>query len=85
MLIMYSPIRSLIEAGFGADKRADVRLYYGARNLSRMAYQVFSLSCYSESLVYFLEKALMEHSLIRFALLFSSVLFNLVFFPKTFL
>ncbi|KAL8035036.1 hypothetical protein ABFX02_12G070900 [Erythranthe guttata] len=34
-----SPIRSLIEAGFGADKRADVRLYYGARNLSRMAYQ----------------------------------------------
>ncbi|KAI3467028.1 hypothetical protein Pfo_023691 [Paulownia fortunei] len=34
-----SPIRSLIEAGFGADKRADVRLYYGARNLNRMAYQ----------------------------------------------
>lgn len=34
-----SPIRSLIEAGFGADKRADVRLYYGARNLKRMAYQ----------------------------------------------
>lgn len=34
-----SPIRSLIEAGFGADKRADVRLYYGARNLERMAYQ----------------------------------------------
>ncbi|XP_073049940.1 fruit protein pKIWI502 [Primulina eburnea] len=34
-----SPIRSLIEAGFGADKRADVRLYYGARNLDRMAYQ----------------------------------------------
>lgn len=34
-----SPIRSLIEAGFGADKRSDVRLYYGARNLKRMAYQ----------------------------------------------
>ncbi|KAG8366685.1 hypothetical protein BUALT_Bualt17G0105200 [Buddleja alternifolia] len=34
-----SPIRSLIEAGFGADKRSDVRLYYGARNLDRMAYQ----------------------------------------------
>ncbi|KAL0296669.1 UNVERIFIED_CONTAM: Fruit protein [Sesamum radiatum] len=35
----HSPIRSLIEAGFGADKRSDVRLYYGARNLNRMAYQ----------------------------------------------
>ncbi|KAL6566361.1 hypothetical protein OROGR_001976 [Orobanche gracilis] len=34
-----SPIRSLIEAGFRADRRSDVRLYYGARNLSRMAYQ----------------------------------------------
>ncbi|KAJ8570212.1 hypothetical protein K7X08_006789 [Anisodus acutangulus] len=34
-----SPIRSLIEAGFGAYKRSDVRLYYGARNLKRMAYQ----------------------------------------------
>ncbi|KAD0410225.1 hypothetical protein E3N88_44310 [Mikania micrantha] len=34
-----SPIRSLIESGFSADKRADVRLYYGARNLQRMAYQ----------------------------------------------
>ncbi|KAL9251860.1 Fruit protein pKIWI502-like protein, partial [Drosera capensis] len=34
-----SPIRSLIEFGFGADKRSDVRLYYGARNLKRMAYQ----------------------------------------------
>lgn len=34
-----SPIRSLIESGFGADKRSDVRLYYGARNLKRMAYQ----------------------------------------------
>jgi NAD(P)H-flavin reductase len=34
-----SPIRSLIEAGFGADERSDVRLYYGARNLERMAYQ----------------------------------------------
>ncbi|CAN4124913.1 unnamed protein product [Withania somnifera] len=34
-----SPIRSLIEAGFCADKRSDVRLYYGARNLKRMAYQ----------------------------------------------
>ncbi|XP_052187171.1 fruit protein pKIWI502 [Diospyros lotus] len=34
-----SPIRSLIESGFGANKRPDVRLYYGARNLQRMAYQ----------------------------------------------
>ncbi|KAG8382831.1 hypothetical protein BUALT_Bualt05G0119300 [Buddleja alternifolia] len=34
-----SPIRSLIESGFSADKRSDVRLYYGARNLNRMAYQ----------------------------------------------
>ncbi|KAL9249308.1 Fruit protein pKIWI502-like protein [Drosera capensis] len=34
-----SPIRSLIEFGFSADKRSDVRLYYGARNLQRMAYQ----------------------------------------------
>lgn len=35
-----SPIRSLIETGFSADERSDVRLYYGARNLNRMAYQV---------------------------------------------
>ncbi|KAI4313851.1 hypothetical protein L6164_026798 [Bauhinia variegata] len=34
-----SPIRSLIESGFGASGRSDVRLYYGARNLQRMAYQ----------------------------------------------
>ncbi|KAJ6910719.1 hypothetical protein NC652_021390 [Populus alba x Populus x berolinensis] len=34
-----SPIRSLIESGFNADKRSDVRLYYGARNLKRMAYR----------------------------------------------
>ncbi|KAI3733894.1 hypothetical protein L6452_13352 [Arctium lappa] len=34
-----SPIRSLIESGFSADQRSDVRLYYGARNLQRMAYQ----------------------------------------------
>ncbi|KAL5726624.1 hypothetical protein ACHQM5_009653 [Ranunculus cassubicifolius] len=34
-----SPIRSLIESGFGADKRSDVRLYYGARSVQRMAYQ----------------------------------------------
>ncbi|EPS72052.1 hypothetical protein M569_02710 [Genlisea aurea] len=34
-----SPIRALIETGFDADKRSDVRLYYGARNLTRMAYQ----------------------------------------------
>ncbi|XP_020251783.1 fruit protein pKIWI502-like [Asparagus officinalis] len=34
-----SPIRSLIESGFNASKRSDVRLYYGARNLQRMAYQ----------------------------------------------
>ncbi len=35
-----SPIHSLLEAGFDARKRRDVRLYYGARNLDRMAYQV---------------------------------------------
>lgn len=34
-----SPIRSLIESGFSANKRSDVRLYYGATNLKRMAYQ----------------------------------------------
>ncbi|PKI59785.1 hypothetical protein CRG98_019791 [Punica granatum] len=34
-----SPIRSLIESGFDASKRSDVRLYYGAMNLHRMAYQ----------------------------------------------
>ncbi|KAL6193321.1 hypothetical protein ACLB2K_034405 [Fragaria x ananassa] len=34
-----SPIRSLIESGFNADKRSDVKLFYGARNLDRMAYQ----------------------------------------------
>ncbi|URE42858.1 fruit protein [Musa troglodytarum] len=34
-----SPIRSLIESGFNANERSDVRLYYGARNLQRMAYQ----------------------------------------------
>ncbi|XP_057485827.1 fruit protein pKIWI502-like, partial [Actinidia eriantha] len=34
-----SPIRSLIESGFSANKRPDVRLYYGARNLQIMAYQ----------------------------------------------
>lgn len=38
--LMFSPIRSLIESGFSADKRSDVRLYYGVRNLQRMAYQV---------------------------------------------
>lgn len=44
-----SPIRSLIETGFGADRRSDVRLYYGARNLKRMAYQVwFFLSLVSK-------------------------------------
>jgi hypothetical protein len=38
--LVFSPIRSLIESGIGASKRSDVRLYYGARNLKRMAYQV---------------------------------------------
>ncbi|GAB2258665.1 hypothetical protein Droror1_Dr00014825 [Drosera rotundifolia] len=32
-----SPIRSLMKFGFGAGKRSDVRFYYGARNLKRMA------------------------------------------------
>lgn len=34
-----SPIRSVIEHGFDANKRADVRLYYGAGDLNQMAYQ----------------------------------------------
>eukprot|EP00250_Pteridium_aquilinum_P012971 c21054_g1_i1 orf=322-1368(+) len=34
-----SPVRSLIEAGFDAHKRSDVRLYYGTKNLQWMAYQ----------------------------------------------
>nr|XP_019707262.1 fruit protein pKIWI502-like [Elaeis guineensis] len=34
------PIRLLIELGFNANKRSDVRLYYGARKLQRIAYQV---------------------------------------------
>ncbi|CAL4887763.1 unnamed protein product [Urochloa decumbens] len=34
-----STIRSLVEFGFGADERSDVRLYYGARSLKTMAYQ----------------------------------------------
>ncbi|KAJ3692392.1 hypothetical protein LUZ60_012742 [Juncus effusus] len=34
-----SAIRSLIESDFVKDKKADVRLYYGARNLQIMAYQ----------------------------------------------
>ncbi|KAF6172321.1 hypothetical protein GIB67_024943 [Kingdonia uniflora] len=38
-MLFCSPIRSLIESGFGADQRSDVRLYYGATNLQRMAYQ----------------------------------------------
>jgi hypothetical protein len=33
-----------MEAGFDAHKRQDVRLYYGARNLGRMAYQVHAES-----------------------------------------
>ncbi|GFZ21449.1 FAD/NAD(P)-binding oxidoreductase [Actinidia rufa] len=38
-----SPVRSLIETGFSAHKRSDVRLYYGAENLQRMAYQTLLL------------------------------------------
>uniref|UniRef100_A0A0E0JDE8 FAD-binding FR-type domain-containing protein n=1 Tax=Oryza punctata TaxID=4537 RepID=A0A0E0JDE8_ORYPU len=34
-----SPIRSLIESGFGRNENIDVRLFYGVRNLQRMAYQ----------------------------------------------
>lgn len=40
MIVQDSPIRSLLESGFDAGKRKDVRLYYGARNLDRMSYQV---------------------------------------------
>ena len=39
-VLICSTIWSLIESGFSAGKRSDVRLYYGARNLQRMAYQV---------------------------------------------
>ncbi|PRQ25553.1 hypothetical protein RchiOBHm_Chr6g0284911 [Rosa chinensis] len=35
-----SPIGSLIESGFNADKRSDVKLFYGIRNLDNMAYQI---------------------------------------------
>jgi len=34
-----SPIRSLIESDINADESSNVTLYYGARNLDRMAYQ----------------------------------------------
>ncbi|XP_044352667.1 fruit protein pKIWI502, partial [Triticum aestivum] len=34
-----SPIRSLIESGFGENEKIDVSLFYGVRNLQRMAYQ----------------------------------------------
>eukprot|EP00252_Welwitschia_mirabilis_P005932 TRINITY_DN16521_c0_g1_i1.p1 TRINITY_DN16521_c0_g1~~TRINITY_DN16521_c0_g1_i1.p1 ORF type:complete len:351 (-),score=35.58 TRINITY_DN16521_c0_g1_i1:442-1494(-) len=34
-----SPIRALLEHGLDADRRSNVMLYYGARNLKRMAYQ----------------------------------------------
>uniref|UniRef100_A0A0D9Y2K3 FAD-binding FR-type domain-containing protein n=1 Tax=Oryza glumipatula TaxID=40148 RepID=A0A0D9Y2K3_9ORYZ len=34
-----SPIRSLIESGFGENENIDVKLFYGVRNLQRMAYQ----------------------------------------------
>ncbi|BBG94512.1 hypothetical protein Prudu_002818 [Prunus dulcis] len=44
-----SPIRSLIESGFSADTRSDVKLFYGARNLDRMAYQVLRLCQYYHS------------------------------------
>lgn len=53
-ILMCSPIRSLIESGFSAAKRSDVRLYYGARNLKRMAYQVGQGFPRSYAQVYFL-------------------------------
>ncbi|CAO2174396.1 unnamed protein product [Urochloa humidicola] len=34
-----SPIRSLIESGFVEDHKAGISLFYGVRNLQRMAYQ----------------------------------------------
>lgn len=33
------PVRSLIKTGFSANKRSDVRLYYGVKNLQTLAYQ----------------------------------------------
>lgn len=55
LILIGSPIRSLIESGFGASKRSDVRLYYGARNVQRMAYQVFLLCC--EAIIIFILKS----------------------------
>ena len=42
-----SPIRSLIESGFVENNKTGVSLFYGVRNLQRMAYQVglCQLSC----------------------------------------
>ncbi|XP_037418774.1 fruit protein pKIWI502-like [Triticum dicoccoides] len=34
-----SPIRALIESGFSASERADVRLYYAAKDMQSMPYQ----------------------------------------------
>ncbi|KAI5009325.1 hypothetical protein ZWY2020_011462 [Hordeum vulgare] len=34
-----SPIRALIESGFSASQRADVRLYYAAKDMQSMPYQ----------------------------------------------
>ncbi|PRQ18259.1 hypothetical protein RchiOBHm_Chr7g0204021 [Rosa chinensis] len=37
--LFWSLIRSLIESGFNVDKGFNVKLFYGARNLDKMAYQ----------------------------------------------
>ena len=50
-----SPIRSLIESGFGESEKIDVSLFYGVRNLQRMAYQVYvSLKLHFRSTICFM-------------------------------
>ena len=39
-----SPIRAVIEHGFQADKRTDVRLYFGVTNADYLPYQVTAFS-----------------------------------------
>jgi len=65
-----SPIRSLIESGFDAGKRSDVRLYYGNRNLQTMGYQVISI------VFFILMKGKVELLLIRTALI--AILFYVI-------
>jgi predicted ferric reductase len=40
IFVSYSPIRSLIESKFLENSKIGVNLFYGVRNLQRMAYMV---------------------------------------------